>query len=34
MGAKVVQKNSKNGNPAHGVMICDVVLRKKPKQDI
>jgi hypothetical protein len=27
----VVQKNSKNGKPTHGVMICDVVPRKNTK---
>jgi hypothetical protein len=29
MGAKEFQKNQKNGKPAHGVRICDVVRRKK-----
>jgi hypothetical protein len=28
MGAKVVQKNKKR-QPVHGVIICDVVPRKK-----
>jgi hypothetical protein len=31
MGAKEIQKNHKNGKPAHGVMICDVVPRKNNK---
>jgi hypothetical protein len=34
MGAKEIQKNSKNGKPAHGVMMCDVVPRKNTKHAI
>jgi hypothetical protein len=29
MGAKEFQQKSKNGKAVHGVMICDVVPRKK-----
>jgi hypothetical protein len=29
MGAKENKKIKNNGKPAHGVMICDVVPRKK-----
>jgi hypothetical protein len=34
MGAKEIQKNQKNGKPAHGVMICDVVPRENNKLGI
>jgi hypothetical protein len=34
MGAKGIQKIQKNGNPAHGVMICYVVPRKNNKHGI
>jgi hypothetical protein len=34
MGAKEIQKYQKNGKPAHGVMICDVVPRKNTKHGI
>jgi hypothetical protein len=29
-----LKKKSKNGKPAHGVMICDVVPRKNSKHDM
>jgi hypothetical protein len=29
MAAKEIQKKSKKGKPTHGVMICDVIPRKK-----
>jgi hypothetical protein len=34
MGAKEIKKNQKNGKPAHGVMMCDVVPRKNTKHAI
>jgi hypothetical protein len=34
MGAKEIQKISKNGKPVHGVMIYDVVPRKNTKHGI
>jgi hypothetical protein len=34
MGAKEIQKKSKNGKLAHGVMICDVVPRENTKHGI
>jgi hypothetical protein len=34
MGAKEIKKKSKNGKPAHKVMICDVLPRKNTKHGI
>jgi hypothetical protein len=34
MGAKEIQKKSKNGKPVHEVMICEVVPRKNTKHCI
>jgi hypothetical protein len=34
MGAKEIQKKSKNGKPVHGVMICEVIPRKNMKDGI
>jgi hypothetical protein len=34
MGQRKFKKNSKNGKPAHGAMICDVLSRKNTKYGI